>query len=86
MLSFLKSQTNRLIHPNGVFPVVYDGREVSSEIILSVTAFLALYLISWFGLTVALAATGLGFQTSISAAAAALTRWPCRRRVPLATP
>jgi trk system potassium uptake protein len=73
MLSFLKSQTNRLIHPHGVFPVVYDGREVSSEIILSVTAFLALYLISWFGLTVALAATGLGFQTSLSAAAAALT-------------
>ena len=28
MLSFLKSQANRLIHPHGVFPVTYDNREV----------------------------------------------------------
>ena len=73
MWSFLKSQVNRLIHPHGVFPVTYDGHDVSSDIVLSVTAFLALYLISWFGLSVALAACGLGFQTSVSAAATALT-------------
>ena len=73
MLSFLKSQANRLIHPHGVFPVTYDNHEVPSEIVLSVTAFLALYLVSWFGLSVALASTGLGFQTSVSAAATALT-------------
>ncbi len=73
MLSFLKSQANRLIHPHGVFPVTYDKREVPSEIVLSVTAFLALYLVSWFGLSVALAFTGLEFQTSVSAAATALT-------------
>ncbi|MDE0800821.1 MAG: TrkH family potassium uptake protein [Rhodospirillaceae bacterium] len=73
MWSFLKSQVNRLIHPHGVFPVTYDGHEVSSEIVLSVTAFLALYLVSWFGLSVGLALTGLDFQTSVSAAATALT-------------
>lgn len=73
MWSFLKSQVNRLIHPHGVFPVIYDDHEVSSEIVLSVTAFLALYLVSWFGLSVALALTGLQFQTSVSAAATALT-------------
>ena len=73
MLSFLKSQANRLIHPHGVFPVTYDNHEVPSEIVLSVTAFLALYLVSWFGLSVALALTGLDFQTSVSAAATALT-------------
>jgi trk system potassium uptake protein TrkH len=73
MWSFLKSQANRLLHPHGVFPVIYDGREVSTSIILSVTAFLGLYLVSWFALSVALALTGLGFQTSLSAAATALT-------------
>ncbi len=73
MWSFLKSQVNRLIQPHGVFPVTYDGHDVSSDIVLSVTAFLALYLISWFGLSVALAACGLEFQTSVSAAATALT-------------
>lgn len=73
MWSFLKSQLNRLIHPHGVFPVTYDGREVSSEIVLSVTAFLGLYLVTWFVLSAALSVTGLDFQTSVSAAATALT-------------
>lgn len=73
MWSFLKSQANRLLHPHGVFPVIYEGREVSSSIVLSVTAFLGLYLASWFALSVAVALTGLDFQTSLSAAAAALT-------------
>ncbi len=73
MWSFLKSQLNRLIHPHGVFPVTYDGHEVPSDIVLSVTAFLGLYLVTWFALSVALSATGLGFQTSVSAAATALT-------------
>lgn len=73
MWSFLKSQLNRLIHPHGVFPVTYDGREVPSDIVLSVTAFLGLYLVTWFALSAALSVTGLGFQTSVSAAATALT-------------
>ena len=73
MWSFLKSQANRLLHPHGVFPVIYEGREVSSSIVLSVTAFLGLYLVSWFALSVAVSLTGLGFQTSLSAAATALT-------------
>jgi trk system potassium uptake protein len=73
MWSFLKSQLNRLIHPHGVFPVTYDGHEVSSDIVLSVTAFLGLYLVTWFALSVALSISGLDFQTSVSAAATALT-------------
>ena len=73
MWSFLKSQLNRLIHPHGVFPVTYDGHDVPSDIVLSVTAFLGLYLLTWFALSVALSVTGLGFQTSVSAAATALT-------------
>ncbi|MFL2769389.1 MAG: TrkH family potassium uptake protein [Rhodospirillaceae bacterium] len=73
MWSFLKSQLRRLIHPHGVFPVTYDGHEVSSDIVLSVTAFLGLYLITWFVLSAVLSITGLDFQTSVSAAATALT-------------
>lgn len=73
MWSFLKSQLKRLIHPHGVFPVTYDGQEVSSDIVLSVTAFLGLYLVTWFALSVALSVSGLDFQTSVSAAATALT-------------
>jgi trk system potassium uptake protein TrkH len=73
MWSFLKSQLNRLIHPHAVFPVTYDGHEVSSDIVLSVTAFLGLYLVTWFALSVALSISGLDFQTSVSAAATALT-------------
>lgn len=73
MWSFLKSQLNRLIHPHGVFPVTYEGREVTPDIVLSVTAFLGLYLVTWFVLSVGLSATGFEFQTSVSAAATALT-------------
>lgn len=73
MWSFLKSQLNRLVHPHGVFPVTYDDHEVSSEIVLSVTAFLGLYLVTWFALSVALSISGMDFQTSLSAAATALT-------------
>jgi len=73
MLLFLKSQLNRLIHPHGVFPVRYSGNIVSSEIILSVTAFLALYLLSWCILSGLLAFSGVDFEKSISLAASSLT-------------
>ncbi|MBP01220.1 MAG: potassium transporter TrkH [Rhodospirillaceae bacterium] len=71
--SFLKSQLNRLVFPNGVFPVRYEGREVSADIILSVTAFLGLYLLTWCLLSAFLSLGNLDFQTSVSAAATALT-------------
>jgi trk system potassium uptake protein TrkH len=71
--SFLKSQLNRLVFPNGVFPVRYEGRDVPPDIILSVTAFLGLYLVTWCLLSAALSLGNLDFQTSVSAAATALT-------------
>ncbi|NCC21418.1 MAG: TrkH family potassium uptake protein [Alphaproteobacteria bacterium] len=62
-------QTNVLLLPNGVFTLKYQGRLVEQKVILTVLAFLSLYVAANMILTIALAATGLDFVTAISAAA-----------------
>jgi trk system potassium uptake protein TrkH len=73
MIRVLGTQFNKLLHPHGVFLVRYGGQGVAPDIIFSVTAFLTLYLLSWAVLSSLVSFSGLDFQTSISAAAAALT-------------
>ncbi len=51
----------------------YDGQEIAMPIILSVVTFLTLFFLSFGLLSLAVAATGLDFLTSISATAGCLT-------------
>lgn len=62
----------RLVHRRRVFRIVYQGKPVSEDVIMSVTVFCFVYFLSFAALTAALAATGLDFITSLSGAAQAL--------------
>lgn len=56
----------RIIHPNAVFPVRYNGVAVKEEVITKMLAFLMLYIVfSLIGAAV-LCYAGLGFEESIS--------------------
>ncbi len=61
-----------LIYPNGVFVLNYQGNRLNDSTVLSVLGFLSLYVGANVLFTMLLAATGLDFETSLSAAAAAL--------------
>lgn len=68
----LKAHFLRLIYPNGVFPRAYGDRLLDDEVVGSVVAFLTVFFLCYFVLTVLLMAFGLDFLTSASGAATAL--------------
>lgn len=70
---FLRSQIQRLIHPQGVFIAQYNRKPLADEIILSAVAFSFLFFLCLAVFTLLLAALGLDFVTSLTAAATALT-------------
>jgi trk system potassium uptake protein TrkH len=72
MTILLRAQLMRLIHPRGVFQKTYAGRALPDDVIGSVVAFLAFFIICYSALTIALMAFDLDFLTSASAAASAL--------------
>lgn len=65
-----KVQIKRLLYPNGVFSVRYQGQPLDREVVKSVLGFLFLYVVANTLLTVAVAMTGVDFLTSVSAVAA----------------
>ncbi len=65
-------QFKTLIYPNGVFVLNYQRHRLNDRTVLSVLGFLSLYVAANVIFTVMLAATGLEFETSLSAAAAAM--------------
>ncbi|MCL4134508.1 UNVERIFIED_CONTAM: hypothetical protein GTU68_003420 [Idotea baltica] len=62
----------RLIHPNAVLSIKADGQVISEKIISAVTAFSAVYLLSYAVTAYALCLVGLDWVTAFSAAAACL--------------
>lgn len=68
----LKAHFLRLIYPNGVFPRTYGDRRLDDDVVGSVVAFLTVFFLCYFVLTVMLMAFGLDFLTSASGAATAL--------------
>ncbi len=56
----------RIIHPNAVFPVKYNGLIVRDEIITRVLAFIMLYIVLIIIGTIVLAFSGMGFMESLS--------------------
>lgn len=68
----IKRQVGRLIHPNAVLPLRYEGRAVTDEVALSVLAFVIVYLATVVAIGLALAAMELDFLTAFSGAATAV--------------
>jgi trk system potassium uptake protein len=65
-------ELRRLIHPNAVVPVRYNGRAIHTDTIMKVSAFVVLYLIVWALGSVIMAFTGLEFSTAFGSVAACL--------------
>ncbi len=65
-------QIRRLLHPHGVFPVLFNRFRVSDAVVRSVLGFVLLYFVCFALLAVALTLTGLDTLTSFSGAAASL--------------
>lgn len=55
----------RIIHPNAVFPVRYNGSIVREEVITKVLAFILVYILVILIGTVVLAFSGMGFMESL---------------------
>ncbi len=67
------AEVKKLVHPRAIYPVRFNGRSVSPEIIQSVQSFLVLYMAIFALASVALAFCGLDIVTAGSAAVTALS-------------
>ncbi len=62
----------RMVHPQAVIPVRFNGRAVSQEILYLVMAFFLFYILIFFAGTFAMTLLGLDFVTAIGATIATL--------------
>jgi len=69
---YLRDQLGRLVHPQGVFAIKYNGRLIEHDILAAATAFSFVYLASIALITLLLTAIGVDFITSLSGAITAL--------------
>ncbi len=69
---FLLDQFRRLVHPQGVFVIRYNGEVIRDEILGSAVAFSFLYLAVLAVLTMILSGMDIDFVTSITSAATAI--------------
>ena len=59
IFSLLKSQIIKLLHPNSVHPVQYNGKRVQNDTLFAIITFIFCYLVSTFLLSVLLAISGM---------------------------
>jgi trk system potassium uptake protein TrkH len=72
-LKVINQHMKRLIHPAGVFPRRYNGREISDEIITSMIVLMHLFFITWVIMSLLLAMMGIEPVTALTGALTALT-------------
>jgi len=65
-------EVHRLIHPNAIFPVKVNHRQVSGQVIEAVWGFFSIYVIAFLFMQLALIMTGLDFVTAFSAVGATI--------------
>lgn len=70
--SLFKRQMFRLVHPHGVFPITYEGRRVSEDVMFSVIVYVITLFVSIAVFSLLLGLLGLDLVTSISGAAASI--------------
>jgi len=68
--SFL--ELKRIIHPNAIIPVRFNGRAVQGNVMYNIMAFFVIYLIIFALSTLIMSSLGLDFETAIGSAAATL--------------
>ena len=68
----LRNHLNSMVHPSGLFPMMYNRHHVSDEIVTSVIAFSFVFAATVAVVAVALGLTGLDLTTSLSSAATAV--------------
>ena len=66
-------EVKQLVHPKGKFLVKMGGKPVSESVVLSVSGFIALWMLCFVALVLAMNATGLDILSSFGAAVATLT-------------
>lgn len=66
-------EAKKLVHPRAIYPVRYNGRSVSPEIIQSVGSFFVIFMAIFASASVAVAATGLDMVSAGSAVIACLS-------------
>ena len=62
----------KLLHPNAIIPVRYDGQGVSRIIVFNILSFFVLYMLIFITSSVVLSFMGLDFESAIGAAASSL--------------
>lgn len=62
----------RILHPNAVLPMRYNGNSVDQKIVYNVLGFFILYMLSFIVGTLVMSLIGLDFMTSVGAAASSL--------------
>ena len=67
-----RREINQLIHPSAIFTVKLGNKPVPDHVINAVWGFFALYILSYVGLSLAMAATGTDLVTAFSAVTACL--------------
>ncbi|WGL15343.1 TrkH family potassium uptake protein [Microbulbifer bruguierae] len=66
-------ELNRLVHPNAVVPIKVNSKIVPPRVTDAVWGFFAVYILSFFVLTIVVMATGENFVTSFSTVASCLS-------------
>lgn len=66
------AQARRIHEPHGIFPVRYEGRPVSTDVLSGITTFFVFYAATVLGLAVLLGFLGLDMTTSLSGALTAV--------------
>jgi trk system potassium uptake protein TrkH len=62
----------KLLHPNAIIPVRYDGKGVSKTIVFNILSFFVLYMLIFITSAIILSFMGLEFDSAIGAAASSL--------------
>lgn len=65
-------EIQQLVHPHAVIPIKLGRRRVADRVMSAVWGFIAIYIVTFIALTLALMVTGLDFVTAYAAAAASL--------------
>lgn len=66
-------EIKQLVHPKAQFLVKMGGRRVSESVVLSVSGFMAIWMLCFVALVIAMNATGLDLETSYGAVVATLS-------------
>ncbi|PCI63846.1 MAG: potassium transporter TrkH [Kordiimonadales bacterium] len=72
LLKSMRSWTNHITQPNGIFVPKYNGRPIPADVKSSVMAFMTLFMAIFLLLAMAIAGTGEDWITSFSSAGSAL--------------